>query len=400
MIAHERRLVAALAGTAAAVLLLTGCGSTQAGGNDPSGKTVKIGLSSVLSGAAASSGIGMDCGIEAFLNTKNSAGGINGYKFTYNEKDTQYDPAVAATLARTFASDGTFAVATVGTAPMQAAVPTLKAKNIPLFAEADGGTLAPPAYDGQFGINPSYAREALSGARFILDTVKKTKAGIAYLDSDAGTPAAAAFPKYFNSHGGKVVSSQAIGTTVTDFSSYAQKLKSAGAQVVYAFILDTQLAALQKAASAIGYDPTWVAWSPAYTPSYIKLAGALSKGVYVSQWTTPNSQTQDPAVKDYLAAVDKKCPKLAADNSVKSGYTIGAAIAYGVQQATKGGAALTSDAFIKALQINGKPLGLTPKMTYNDTTHAGTTGNSYWQITAANGDIKKITPYAELPTAD
>lgn len=222
----------------------------------------------------------------------------------------------------------------------------------------------PPEYDLMFGINPDYGREAAGGARFIIDELGAKKTAIAYLNSEAGEPAAEAFPAYIEANGGQVVASEAIASTNIDYTAQAQKLKSSGATVVYSFLLDTGLAALQKAADSIGYDPIWVSWFPAFTPSYMELAGDLAEGTYVSQFATPLTETSDPGVSEYLEVMEPACSDYVTSQAAQSASSFAAAIVEGVRVSTEGDKELDREAFAAAIEGTDQPFGLTPSVTW------------------------------------
>jgi branched-chain amino acid transport system substrate-binding protein len=373
-------------------------GVSSAEGGVSEDKTVTIGISSIQSGPAASSGLSMKCTVEAYLEDANEAGGLNGYKFETISRDHQYDPSRAANIARELVSEDVFLMLTDGTATMNAALPAIKPTGIPIFATADGAVFTPPEYDAMFGINPNYAREAAGGARFIIEELGETQTAIAYLNSEAGEPAAEAFPEYIEANGGEVLASEAIASTNTDYTAQANKLKASGAKVVYSFLLDTGLAALQKASDSIGYNPTWVSWFPAYTPSYLELAGPLAEGTYVSQFATPLSETDEEGVSTYLRIMEEACPEAVSAQAAQSASTFAAAIVEGVQEATQGGAELTRDAFVEAIQGDEQAYGLTPSVTWTDETHAGATKAAMYQI--KSGKLEAVTEYETLPEVE
>lgn len=381
-----------------AVLSLSACGGDSAEGGISTDKTVTIGISSIQSGPAASSGLSLKCTVEAYLEDANKSGGLNGYTFETISRDHQYDPSRAANIAREFVSEDVFLTLTDGTATMNAALPAIEPRGIPIFATADGAVFTPPEYDAMFGINPSYAREAAGGARFIIDELGETETAIAWLNSEAGEPAAEAFPAYIEANGGEVLASEAIASTNTDYTAQANKLKASGAKVVYSFLLDTGLAALQKASDSIGYNPTWVSWFPAFTPSYLELAGPLAEGTYVSQFATPLSDTSDEGVSTYLEIMEKACPDAVTAQAAQSASTFAAAIVAGVEKATEGGKELTREAFVEAIQGEEQAYGLTPSVTWNDETHAGATKAAMYQI--KGGKLEAVTGYETLPETE
>jgi len=287
-----------------------------------------------------------------------------------------------------------------GTEPLKAMAPLTSAANIPVFSETDGSTLTPPTkpYDHVYGVNPVYTRVAAQGAVFIADTLKETKAGLVYLNYNGEVVAKDTFPAVFKSKGGTVVDVESIDLKTNDYAPFVQKLKASGAPVVYTFVLDSQVAGLQKAAAAIGYSPKWVAWFFGYTPSYVKLAGSLATGSYVSQFQWPLSDKADPGVQTYLEAMKQYYPSEIDSPTAEQGWTFGAIIAKGVTEATKGGKKLTTENFTAALDnINGERLGLI-SITYNSQTHAGASKSGYYQV-QADGSLKTVAPYAELPPA-
>jgi branched-chain amino acid transport system substrate-binding protein len=379
-------------------LALSGCAGGGSGAADAgvaADKTITVGVSSIQSGPAATSGLSMKCTVEAYLNDASVGGGVNGYKFKVISRDHQYDPSRAANIAREFVGDDVFLMLTDGTATMKAALPAIKPKGIPIFATANGAVFTPPEYDSMFGINPDYGREAAGGARFIIDKLQEKKVAIAYLNSEAGEPAAEAFPAYIEAHGGKVVASEAIAAANTDYTAQAQKLKQSGAPVVYSFLLDTGLAALQKASAAVGYSPKWVSWFPVYTPSYLELAGGLAEGTYISKFATPLSETSDAGVAKYLEVMTKSCPNAVQAQSAQSASSFAAAIIAGVKKATEGSKELTRADFVKALEGGEQAYGLTPSVTWNDETHAGATKSAMYQV--KDGKLVAVSDYEALP---
>ena len=393
--AIKPKLATAAVATLAAVSLVACGGAKSTDGGISGEKTVKIGISSIQSGPAASSGLSLKCTVEGYLNAANESGGVNGYTFETISRDHQYDPSRAANIARQFVSDDVFLMLTDGTATMNATIPAIEPRGIPIFATADGAVFTPPKYDSMFGINPNYAREAAGGARFIIDELGEKQTAIAYLNSEAGEPAAKAFPAYIEANGGKVLASEAIAATNTDYTAQANKLKASGAKVVYSFLLDTGLAALQKASDSIGYRPTWVSWFPAYTPSYLDLAGPLAEGTYVSQFATPLSETSDENVSTYLDIMQKACPDSVTAQAAQSASSFAAAIVAGVEKATEGNAELTREGFVAAIKGADQAYGLTPSVTWNDETHAGATKAAMYQIKSEK--LVAITEYQTLP---
>ncbi|MFF2316932.1 ABC transporter substrate-binding protein [Arthrobacter sp. NPDC058097] len=375
-------------------------GSAASGGNKntQSSTLVKVGVSVPLSGPTATAGTATACGADAYFNLINAKGGVNGYTFETNAQDNKYDAAQAAQIAQGFSADGSFAVIVQGTAMFTASTPVLQPKKLPVFGGPDGAIVT-PGQDGIYGYNPIYADEGASAADFVTKTLKLNSAAVAYLAPPAAK-GAKAFAEKFKESGGTVPLVEGVPTSVGDFAPLAQKLKDTGAEAVYTMLVDTQLSGLQKAAAAIGYKPAWVTWAIAYGPSYVQLAGALAEGTYTSRWGMPASETNDPAVKDYVDALTSmpKCAALVGDNAADTGYASAAAIVYGVKQATEGGAKLDVDKFNAALSnVRDMQLGITPGQSFDSASHASVRENSFWQV--KDGQLVKVQDYQPLTHA-
>lgn len=386
---------------AAAVLALglTACGGGGGGGtgsgNDVEGKTIEVGVSAPLTGPAATAGTATVCGVRAALQDAD----VNGYSFEVSSKDNQFDPGISASVARDFSTDGAFAVVIAGSGPLEASTPVLKGRGIPVFGSPDGAIVSPPSWEGIFGYNAVYANEGASAADFVVEQLKQNEASAVYL-APAGESAGTSFKKALEAAGGKVPANEALAPDVTDFAGVAQKLQRAGAPVVYAPLVDTQLAGLQKAADAIGYDPIWVSWPIAQGPTYVELAGKLSEDVYFAQWAQPETQTDLPEVKEYVEAISKvkDCEEAAGDSSAKSGYALGKVILHGIDLITADDAKPTSKALIEALaEVEDQQFGLTPHMAYDDASHAGVRQNSWWQV--KDGQLVLVRDFEPLPNS-
>jgi ABC-type branched-subunit amino acid transport system substrate-binding protein len=394
-----KKLLGSLATVAVGVTVLAGCGS----GAGAASKTIDIGFSVPLSGPIASTGFAQACGFKAYIDAENKAGGINGYTIKVNQKDNQYDPATAASIARGFATGGkTFATYVVGSATSEASLPVLQPRNIPMFATADGALYSPPKWKGEFGYFPDYSDEAASAANFVTGKLGATKVAHVYFGGAVGATSVNKFKDGVQAAGGQDVLDQEVPATTTDFTPIAQKLKDANAPVVYAQLVDAQIAGLQKAAAAIGYNPKWVMWNISYGSTYLSLAGKLAVGNYVSQWAWPVTQESEPTVKTFLddmKAEGGKCAGQIYESNAATGYGVAAAMSYGIQQATKGGAKPTVDSFISDLSFSNKPMGTTPQMTYSSDSHAGVSANSYWKVTstAQGGSLKLAQGFTPLP---
>lgn len=383
------------AGLVLAIGLVAGCGGT---GNSSSGsgvdsKTITIGLSTPLSGPGSVYGKASS-GIRAAFNTVNANGGVNGYKFEVIEEDNQYDPAKAASTARDLASKGAFAIIAEGTPSYLGIKGVASTLGVPILIAANGDLFRPPSSPNLFGENPPYSSESENLMRFILDDLKIKDVALVYENDDVGTPASKNVPLYVKEHGGNLLSSQAIDKKTTDFSPFCQKLKDSGARAVEGFIVTQGFAGLQKACSAIGYNPAWVSFFAAFAPEYIALAGEQANGTYVDNYQYSLSSDM-PGVSEYKSAMMKDFPKDLESAFAQQGWAFGQAVAMATKSATSGGKKLTRDAFLNGLSFNAEQVGLIPGFTYNDKTHQGASKMAIFQVQA--GKFVKVQDFQDLP---
>jgi branched-chain amino acid transport system substrate-binding protein len=384
---------------AVGVLGAAGCGATGSsggGGNaSPSGKDIKIGLASVLSGPASAYG-NVGNGARAYFRMVNDRGGVNGYKYSFVERDTAYEPSRAATVARDMAQrDKVFAIITEGSPAVQGIIPQAKSLGVPVFAAADGDLMSPPIRN-VFGQNPRYSRLPLIDAEFIMGKLGQKQFGYVYENDAVGLPGSKTVPPYVKQHGGKLLTSTAIDLATKDFAPFASRLKRSGAKAVLAFLGTQPLAGLQKAAAAIGYKPKWVTLFASQAPEYLELAGPLAQGVYADGYQLP-LPSPDPSVTEFHGAMQKYYPSADDSTFSQQGWNFAAIVQKGVEMATQGGKALTREGFLNAVNsLSGDKVGMLPSVDYSQPdTHSPAQVAGIFQIKGKQ--IKLVQDFKPLP---
>lgn len=391
------RSLGVVAGVAASVVLIAGCAGPGTDSTSNSRDIVKIGLASDQTGPTASAGTADKCGLEAYLGKLNDEGGVNGHKLEIVLRDTKYDPVRTASIAREFVRLDVFVAVVEGTLPTQASRQVLAPAGIPMFASADGATMNPPQSDLVFGTLYDFRQIAAHGADFIKSHLGIGDIAISYVNSDAGKSVHATLPDYMSSHGGSVVGDVPIPTGTTDYAPFAQTLKDSGADAVYAGLLDTQLAALQKASDAIGYSPKWVAWPIAQTPSFASLAGPLSEGTFFTQVASVlgDGGELSGGAKEYEEAVRALCPDLVNQAQTKMGWMTGMGIKRGIENATKDGAKLTRTNFLEGVAGDAIDLGV-GTVTWSDSNRSGAATAGTYEL--KGGQLMEVAPFSPVPT--
>ena len=169
----------------------------------------------------------------------------------------------------------------------------------------------------------------------------------------------------------------------TDFSSQISKLQASGCDMV---VLGTIIATARK----LGYNPVFLGASAAYTDLIHKLGGPAMNGFYATN-TVQNPYTDD-ASQPIRFWANKYKTKFNEDPTVFSvyGYDIIDAFA---RAATKAGANLTTDSFIKVMDTMVIPPDIfgSAEQTFSPTKRLGSDASRLSQIT--DGKWKPVTGY-------
>lgn len=392
----KRQLLGGAAALAAGTLALAACSSSGSGSSTSAGaaqgKSVTIGLSSILSGPYAVYGeVGQ--GIEAYLDTVNASGGVNGYKFNVQVKDNQYQSTQAVAITRSFANAGALAIFELGTPATQAALSLGNQLRIPLIAAANGDLFTPSPTQYAYTTDPQFSKMGLFQAQFIMQNLHTKQFALAYENDDTGTPVGNVVPAYVKDNGGKLLADLPIDADATDFSVPASKLKASGAKVVEAYMGTAAFVGLQKAAAAIGYHPTWTTFFTQLDPAYPALVGSLANGVYADSFLNVTG----PEVGAFQKAMTKYYPKLTNSELAELGWSQGAILVQGIKKATTGGAALTTSSLTQALSsLSGVPAGFIPAIGFDTQTHAAASKDAMFIWSGSTP--KQVTPYQDLPS--
>ena len=176
----------------------------------------------------------------------------------------------------------------------------------------------------------------------------------------------------------------------TDFSSQVAKLKGAGCDlVVLGTIIRETIGAIAEARKT-GFNPTFLGSSAAYTELIHKLGGKAMDGTYATM--TAQVPYLDEASQPLRFWANKYKTKFNEDPTVFSayGYLI---IDTFAQAASKAGANLTTESFIKAMDTLTVPADMfgSAEMTFSPTKRLGSSASRLSQIT--DGKWKVVSDY-------
>jgi len=324
---------------ALAIPILWGTAPASAGKYDTgaSDTTIKIGQTYPLSGPDSGAAFGARA-MAAYFAMLNDKGGVNGRKIELRTLDDGYSPPKTVEQTRRLVeSDGVLLVfASLGTPTGEAVRPYLNNKKVPQLFLVTGASsvVDPKRYPWTMAGIPSYAAEGRIFAKYILTEKPDAKIAILYQDDDFGRDHLDAFLGELGDRASKMVVAKA-SYQITDptLTSQMITLKGSGADTVYLITQGRASPQSVTAVRALGWNPLILLPGVSTSKGIIgsvgdeALKGVVSGG-YMKDATDP-AYANDPAVKDYLAWVEKYVPASdqRIDKSAANGYVAAALMA-------------------------------------------------------------------------
>ena len=310
---------------------------------------ITLGSIQDLSGPLAGFGKQIRLGMLLRVDEVNEQGGINGRKLKLIVEDSKYDPKNAVLAAQKLVNqDKIFAmVGHLGTAQNMAAMPVQFEKNVINFFPV---TAAREMYEPFHKLKYSFAATYFDQMKGALPKLVKEKAAkkvcTIYQDDEFGLEVVRGAEEGLKSIGMEMAEKTSFKRGATDFSSQVQKLASSQCDFVVLGTIIRETIGTIGTARRMGFNPTFMGSSAAYTDLIHKLGGPAMNGLYATM-TVVNPYTDDAAAPVRFWA-NKYKTKHNEDPTVFSvyGYTI---IDSFLAAAAKAGNNLTTDTFVKAM---------------------------------------------------
>ena len=252
---------ASLALASAMVFSLAACGSNGGGSDEGNADatTFKIGGIGPTTGNNAIYGTAVQNGIQLAVDEINADGGINGYQIEYQFEDDQSDSEKSVNAYNTLKDWGMqMLVGTVTSTPCVAVVEETHADNMFQFTPS-ATTVEAIQYDNAFRMCFSDPSQGTVSADYIAENGLASKIGIIYDSSDTySTGIYQNFATEAEAKGLEVVAAEAFtADSNTDFSVQIQKVKDAGAELVFLPIYYQQASLILAQADRAGFAPEW-----------------------------------------------------------------------------------------------------------------------------------------------
>ena len=216
-----------------------------------------IGGSGPLTGGAALYGIAVKNGGQIAVDEINAAGGINGYQVKWVFEDDEHDAEKALNAYNTLKDEGLqMMVGTVTSGPCLAVVEETADDN--MFQITPSGTTQDiTANANVFRMCFSDPAQGAKSAQYIGEHELATKVGVIYDSSDPYSQGIyESFDGEASNYGIEIVAAEAFtADSKTDFKTQIQKMKDAGAELVFLPFYYTESALVLQQAKELDYSP-------------------------------------------------------------------------------------------------------------------------------------------------
>ena len=210
-----------------------------------------------LTGNYAEYGKGFKYAWEKAIQEINDAGGVNGYTFDIDVRDSQGDAVVSSTLATEFAENDDIVVilGDFTSSCCLANTEIIDRYGITQLSPTCSSPLFCPGSTYNFSINGVTDVEAKFGAKYIVGEYMGAKSvGIIRVDSDWGLSTSENFMAQCEKEGIEVVAEEKYRSDEQDFSSIITKVKAANPEALMILDQGTAVSAICNACDSIGWD--------------------------------------------------------------------------------------------------------------------------------------------------
>jgi branched-chain amino acid transport system substrate-binding protein len=310
---------------------------------------IVIGSIQDLSGPIAGFGKQIRLGMMLRVDEANEQGGVNGRKLKLMIEDSAYDPRKAVLAAQKLVNqDKIFAmIGHIGTAQNMAAMPVQFEKNvINFFPVTAAREMYEPFHRLKYSFAATYYDQMRMVAPKLFQEKKATKACTMYQDDEFGLEVMRGAEDGLKTINVQLAEKTSYKRGATDFSSQVARMKAAGCDfVVLGTIIRETIGAIGESRKT-GFNPTFLGSSAAYTDLIHKLGGKAMDGLYATH--TVAHPYLDAASQPVNFWANKYKTKFNEDPTVFSVYGYNAIDSF-IRAASKAGANLTTDSFIKAM---------------------------------------------------
>lgn len=257
---HIKKVLALVLVALLCLCCFAACGDKEPATTEPAetdaAGTLKIGVIGPMTGGAALYGNAVKYGAQLAVQEINAAGGINGMQVELNVQDDTHDAEKAVNAYNTLKDWGMqILVGTVTSTPC-IAVQELCAQDNMFLLTPSATAVESIASPTAFRICFSDPNQGIASADYIASKGLATKIGVIYNSQDAYSSGIyAKFAEKAETLGLEVVAAEAFTEDAKqDFSVQLQKMKSAGAELIFLPIYATEAALILSQAASAGIE--------------------------------------------------------------------------------------------------------------------------------------------------
>ncbi len=376
----------------AAALALVGA-SAFAQSQGVSKDEITLGSIQDLSGPLAGFGKQVRLGMLLRVDEANEQGGVNGRKLKMLVEDSGYDPRKAVLAAQKLVNqDKIFAmVGHIGTAQNMAAMPVQFQKNvINFFPVTAAREMYDPFHRLKYSFAATYYDQMRQAVPMLVKEKNAKKVCTMYQDDEFGLEVFKGAEEGLKSIGMTFAEVTTYKRGATDFASQMQKLSSSQCDFVVMGTIIRETIGGIATARRLGFNPTFLGSSAAYTDLIHKLGGPAMNGLYAAM--SVQHPYLDEAAQPIRFWANKYKTKFNEDPTVFSVYGYNAVDSF-IRAASKAGANLSTDSFIKAMDTMVIPPDIfgSAEMTFGPKKRLGSNASRLSQI--QEGRWKVVSPY-------
>ncbi len=377
----------------ALTLVATAACAADAPSQGVSKDEILLGSIQDLSGPIAGFGKQARLGMLLAVDEVNEQGGINGRKLKIIVEDSAYDPKKAVLAAQKLVNqDKIFMmVGHIGTAQNMAAMPVQFDKNvINFFPITAAREMYEPFHRLKYSFAATYYDQMRHAVPKLVTEKGAKKVCTLYQDDDFGLEVVKGTEAGLKTLNMELAERTSYKRGATDFSSQVSKLQASGCDMVVLGTIIRETIGAIGTARKLGFNPTFLGSSAAYTDLIHKLGGKAMDGLYATM-TVQNPYTDEQSQPIRFWA-NKYKTKFNEDPTVFSvyGYSI---INTFAMVATKAGKGLSTESFIKVMDSLTLPpdmFGSAPA-SFSPTKRLGSDASRISQI--QDGKWKAISEY-------
>lgn len=349
-----------------------------------------------LSGPLAGFGKQVRFGMMLRVDEANEQGGINGRKIKLNVEDSGYEPRRAVLAAQKLVNqDKIFAmVGHIGTAQNMAAMPVQFQKNvINFFPVTAAREMYEPFHKLKYSFAATYYDQMKAAVPLLVKEKGAKKVCTMYQDDEFGLEVFRGAEEGLKSLGMQFAEVTTFKRGATDFASQMQKLASSQCDFVVMGTIIRETIGGIATAKRLGFNPTFLGSSAAYTDLIHKLGGAAMDGFYATM--TVQNPYLDAASQPIRFWANKYKTKFNEDPTVFSVYGYSLVDSF-LRAASKAGPNLTTESFIKAMDTMVIPPDMfgSSEMTFGPQKRLGSNATRLSQL--ENARWKVVSDYFKV----